>query len=367
VFSLGSTLYAALEGTPPFGLDGNPMAILHRVGSGRIDPPRRSGALTPLLLGMLAPDPADRPMMLDVANALTGRPVELQTRQDVPPTAVISAQTVREVAAEPIAAGFRSPTEPADRASSAVAANPADRHRPAVHRPVTGRHRSTRAVLVVLALVLAAVTVIGFLLLRNDSTTPGGVAAPTEAPQSIDPSAATTGSSAETSTAEAGPAVGAPPSLEASVPTGPTTAPTTVPTSVSAEPPPTESATQASAQSPPTATTGPSSPTAADLTAAVSDYYALMPGGTDQGWARLTPAFQTEIAGDRQSYESFWNRIDRVVATDISGTPPDRAEATISYYFADGRVAVERTAYRFVPDAGVLKLDSSEVISSSSG
>jgi hypothetical protein len=125
-----------------------------------------------------------------------------------------------------------------------------------------------------------------------------------------------------------------------------------VPTSVPAEPP---------------ATTGLSAPTAADLTAALADYYALMPGGTDQGWARLTPAFQTKIARDRQSYESFWNRIDRVVATDISGTPPDRAEATISYYFADGRVAVERTAYQLVQDGGMLKLDSSQVLSSSSG
>ena len=61
VFSLGATMYAALEGAPPFGLEPNPMAVLHRVASGQIIPPQRSGPSTPLLLRMLAQAPADRP------------------------------------------------------------------------------------------------------------------------------------------------------------------------------------------------------------------------------------------------------------------------------------------------------------------
>ena len=71
VFSLGATLYAATEGVPPFGSDQNPMAVLHRVASGRVNPPQRSGPLTPLLQRMLAADPADRPPMIDVAHTLT--------------------------------------------------------------------------------------------------------------------------------------------------------------------------------------------------------------------------------------------------------------------------------------------------------
>ena len=62
VFSLGATLYACTEGTPPFGADANPMAVLHRVASGQMIPPRRSGSMTPLLLHMMASDPADRPI-----------------------------------------------------------------------------------------------------------------------------------------------------------------------------------------------------------------------------------------------------------------------------------------------------------------
>ena len=368
VFSLGSTLYAALEGTPPFGLDGNPMAILHRVGSGRIDPPRRSGALTPLLLGMLAPEPADRPTMVDVASALTGRPVEVRTRQDVPPTAVISAQTIREMGADPKDAELQAPMEPADSAPLVLAADSAGRHRPAVQLPVQGRHRTVGPVLVVIAVVLAAVTVIGLLLLRADESPPGGAAAPTETLQSGDQSEATPPTTVEMSPTEESLAdSSAPPSLGPSA-TIPASNPVSV--EVSAQPPSTVPD-QAHAPLPPTepplATTGPSPPTAADLTSAVTDYYALMPGGTDEGWARLTPAFQTEIARNRQSYEFFWNGIDRVVASNVSGAPPDRAEATISYYFTDGRVAVERTAYRLVRDGGILKLDSSGVLSSRSG
>jgi hypothetical protein len=80
-----------------------------------------------------------------------------------------------------------------------------------------------------------------------------------------------------------------------------------------------------------------------------------------EGWARLTPEFQNGIARNREYYESLWGGVDRVVAADISGSPPDHAEATISYYFTDGRVSVERTSYRLVQDGAILKLDDSAV------
>ncbi|MDQ3824660.1 MAG: serine/threonine protein kinase [Actinomycetota bacterium] len=57
VFSLGATLYTALEGTPPFGVNPNPIALLHQVASGEIIAPRRSGPLTPVLLRLLQRDP----------------------------------------------------------------------------------------------------------------------------------------------------------------------------------------------------------------------------------------------------------------------------------------------------------------------
>ncbi len=68
VFSLGATLYAALEGTPPFGNDENSIALLHRVAAGQVEPPQRSGALTPVIVHMLSPDSESRPPMHAVAH-----------------------------------------------------------------------------------------------------------------------------------------------------------------------------------------------------------------------------------------------------------------------------------------------------------
>ena len=90
---------------------------------------------------------------------------------------------------------------------------------------------------------------------------------------------------------------------------------------------------------------------AVELAAAVTDYYALMPANTEAGWARLTPAFQSSIAQNREYYNSFWGGVGRVVASDVTGTAPDTVEATITYYFTDGSVSVERTAYRLVRTA----------------
>src|SRR3954469_6583308 len=74
VFSLGATLYACLEGTPPFGMEDNPLGMLHRVAGGNVIPPRRSGALTQPLLGLLAADPAARPTMAQVRDELAKLP-----------------------------------------------------------------------------------------------------------------------------------------------------------------------------------------------------------------------------------------------------------------------------------------------------
>ena len=63
VFSLGATLYTALEGAPPFGLNDNAIALLHQVASGQITPPQQSGPLTALLLDLLQRHPEQRPTM----------------------------------------------------------------------------------------------------------------------------------------------------------------------------------------------------------------------------------------------------------------------------------------------------------------
>ncbi|MGH8920958.1 MAG: protein kinase domain-containing protein, partial [Actinomycetes bacterium] len=70
VFSLGSTLYAAVEGEPPFGLDDNTLALLRTVAEGQVRPPLQAGRLSALLMSMLRDDPAQRPSMSDAVLAL---------------------------------------------------------------------------------------------------------------------------------------------------------------------------------------------------------------------------------------------------------------------------------------------------------
>lgn len=60
VFSLGATLYHAVEGASPFG-DGNGHALLLRTAQDQRTPPRRAGALAPMLDRMLDADPRRRP------------------------------------------------------------------------------------------------------------------------------------------------------------------------------------------------------------------------------------------------------------------------------------------------------------------
>jgi serine/threonine protein kinase len=89
VFSLGATLYTCIEGQPPFGMEENALAMLHRVAGGNIVPPRRAGSLTEPLLRMLAADPADRPSMPEVRDALA----KLAAGRDGDTTTVLLART----------------------------------------------------------------------------------------------------------------------------------------------------------------------------------------------------------------------------------------------------------------------------------
>lgn len=59
MWSLGATLYAAVEGRPPFGRDGT-MAVLTAVVGDDPDPPSRAGALWPVIDGLLRKVPGER-------------------------------------------------------------------------------------------------------------------------------------------------------------------------------------------------------------------------------------------------------------------------------------------------------------------
>src|SRR4051794_27917318 len=70
VFALGATLYAAVEGRPPFGLDDNAYALLHKVATSTPEPPQQAGPLTSLIMRLLADDPAERPTASEAREIL---------------------------------------------------------------------------------------------------------------------------------------------------------------------------------------------------------------------------------------------------------------------------------------------------------
>ncbi|MGH3566813.1 MAG: protein kinase domain-containing protein [Pseudonocardia sp.] len=68
VYSLGATLYTAVEGVPPFDDENdNVLYLVRLIAAGNVPPPRRAGPLTPVLLRLLDSDPAARP------NAIAAR------------------------------------------------------------------------------------------------------------------------------------------------------------------------------------------------------------------------------------------------------------------------------------------------------
>ncbi|MEV6349267.1 serine/threonine-protein kinase [Actinoplanes sp. NPDC051851] len=93
LWSLGATLYHAVEGRPPFTRPST-AAVLHALGSEQPDPPLLAGPLTPVLTGLLRRDPAARldheqagAMLREVAAPPRRRTIrEILTRRWVPAT-----------------------------------------------------------------------------------------------------------------------------------------------------------------------------------------------------------------------------------------------------------------------------------------
>jgi serine/threonine protein kinase len=364
VFSLGATLYAAIEGVPPFGSEQNPMAVLHRVASGQVNPPLHSGPLTPLLQRMLAADPASRPPMIDVAHTLTAlhsdsaaitavatlplsspppiKPPPLQDRAAVKPGPAEPAAVAPVIA--PLASEMAGrPTERIEATSSLPAAGTAALPAaggsvgpPRIGPPVGGdtdpeprRSGGLLAALVVAALLIGAI-VVGLLLLNGRDD--GNNATP---PATSPRSSSTPRTTAASST---------PPS---STPAPTTSAPASSQASRSSEPPPSSNSAPQN-----------SSPTAAELAKAIRDYYALLPDSTDEAWTRLTEEFQNGRAGGRDSYDAYWAGIRRISVSDVTGSAPDTVVATVNYVYKDGRKVSERTTFGLVPEDGILKINS---------
>jgi serine/threonine protein kinase len=309
VYSLGATLYMAVEGRPPVGTDEtNPIAVLHRVASGAWDPPTRSGPLTPMLTRMMSPDGYGRPGMVEVANTLPALHGLTDDSSSSSTTQVINSQR---------------PTQPARLAAGdtqVFSAPPLVSRHPAP--PGEGRQRQRSWWPIVAALIVAVLgTVLGIVLLSGSGGGNGRASGPT---------------------------ISAPPSTRS-------TTHSTPPSNTQTNPPTNTQTTT----NPPSSTAAPpnGAATAQDLANAIVDYFNVVPGDLDAGWARLTPRFQNTTAQDRQTYDDYWNSVERVDVSNARGEPPHSASATLTYHYKDGRVVTQYTQFRFLRQGGVLKID----------
>ncbi|MGI5500659.1 serine/threonine-protein kinase [Lentzea sp. CA-135723] len=134
VFSLGATLYNAVEGGPPFGTADNHLAMLHRVAGGSIMPPANAGPLlSPVLFRLLATDPARRPSMQEAVHLLAA--VVNETPQVSAATVIIPATVQLPVEAQP---GAKAEQESAAAAAGLVAGAAAAEAAGLVSRPGPG-------------------------------------------------------------------------------------------------------------------------------------------------------------------------------------------------------------------------------------
>lgn len=362
VFSLGATLYTCIEGHPPFGMEDNALAMLHKVAGGQIIPPRRAGSLTKPLIRMLAATPADRPEMTEVRDELAklaaGRNGDTTTvllaRTDLgsntpgrnrtaafpadgasansaatpvppPPTSLNPPPTrtdtrERETADPP--AGGPVQAAPAAVAPQAAVAPPAAAavapERTDVRPPREPGRRRGRALWVLaglVALVLAGLIVFWAVALDGDGSDPSDSAGATTTTTSAAPT-----DDAEQTTAEQ---------------SSPSTAEST--TSTATEP-----------------------AAAGDPAQAVTNFFADVPGDLPAAYQLTSPGFQAEFPYEER-FAFFWSQFSSVQISDVEAQDDTTALVSITYNRPDGSSETERHRITFVRgDDGRLLLDSDD-------
>ncbi|XVQ88874.1 protein kinase domain-containing protein [Microbispora siamensis] len=143
LWSLGATLYTAVEGKPPHDR-GMAMATMHAVLNDDPAPPRRAGALGPVLLGMLAKEPADRPGYDELTRLLKRASRELSPPPSRPAAAPAEPASPRPATPEAAKPEVQSPRTPASRPGAAKPSRGAAPYPPVSPPPVSSAHREER-------------------------------------------------------------------------------------------------------------------------------------------------------------------------------------------------------------------------------
>jgi hypothetical protein len=339
IFALGATLYAAVEGHPPFGLDDNAYALLHKVATVAPEPPQHAGALTALIMRLLADNPAERPTAAEARDTLaaiaegrstpdsggsTGTAVLDSGAATVAATGARTAVAYRDTrAADDRPAG----SDPSELVATSAAAPPVATAPRPPSDPRDGDGARTGAggrrplLLALLAVASVAAVILAVVLTRDGADTP------------------TANTAATTSAAPAPTATPAPaPGVAPATPTTTTAAPTTTTTT------------------PPTTTTT-DAPANADAVSFVQGYYSLLPGNTAAAWSRLGPTAQSQ-SGGRANFDRFYAGMRSVSLENARPAGGNTVAGTIVFVQDNGTTT--REGYRFVVGGG----DGRQVIES---
>lgn len=176
VFSLGATLYHALEGQPPYGNSTNQLALLYTAANGQVIPPRQAGKATALLMNLLRIEPDERPSMAEarerLAALVAGEPESNAGTLVSPPLYNSGRQPAAMPTAEPPAGPAERP--PWQRTAAVTAAQPQQRSprtptaafippaRPAGAQ--SGQSAANKRKGIVIGAAAAAVVVVGIVL-----------------------------------------------------------------------------------------------------------------------------------------------------------------------------------------------------------
>ncbi|WP_037294866.1 serine/threonine-protein kinase [Saccharomonospora azurea] len=178
VFSLGSLLFASVEGVPPFGdSEENTFGVLYRVAGGEPARAHRAGPLTPVLDRLLVDDPTGRPSAAAARDLL--RAVADGRTPVLPPAPEELTQPLRAVGPAPQGGGTRLDLNP-------FHGTPGTAPSPTAVAPSPPRRSRRTALLAVGGGVAAVATVVTIAVASSGSgstATPTPVVPTTSAPQ----------------------------------------------------------------------------------------------------------------------------------------------------------------------------------------
>ncbi|MFD6162723.1 protein kinase [Nocardia sp. NPDC060256] len=374
VFALGSTLYAAVEGLPPFGEGDNPLAVLHAVARGQVPNPEHAGALGPVLLRLLAPTIDARPTMREAQKALEavaeGRVPSLGTpalTKALPAPGADNATTVLPQPSSPTgadAAGSNA-NDATTVVPTAALTNPPVAESVSAQPPLPPRSSATlpgspgsgpsrnRSLAMAAAAFVVVLAVIGLIAFVTNDRKSADTATP--------PGNTSTSSSGEVPAQP--PNAAGPGQPESPVPVtspAPSQQPSGTPTPSSA--PPSSSVPPSSAQPTtpsPTITAAPFGvPTAANVTQFVQGYYGMLPGNPSAAWSQLSPAYQG-VAGGYNEYVRWWGTISSITVRSVTPNGDNRAVASLTYVKKSGETVNETRWFQVASENGRMLITAS--------